>query len=79
MQTKIRLARFGAKKKPFYRIVISSVSSSRDGRFIDILGHYDPAQGVKKAQVDQEKVALWIKRGATPTDVVKQIIKSAQE
>jgi len=78
MQTKIRLARFGAKKKPFYRIVISSVASSRDGKFIDILGHYDPAKGVEKAQVNKEKVAFWIKRGATPTDVVKQIIKSAQ-
>ncbi len=78
MQTKIRLSRFGAKKKPFYRIVVSSVTSSRDGRFIEILGNYDPAQGIKKAKIDKEKTALWIKRGATPTDIVRQIIKSGQ-
>lgn len=77
MQTKIRLSRFGAKKKAFYRIVVSSVTSSRDGRFIEILGNYDPAKGIKMAKIDKEKAALWIKKGATPTDVVRQIIKSA--
>lgn len=78
MQTKIRLSRFGAKKNPFFRIVVSSVTSPRDGRFIDILGHYDPAKGITKAKVDKEKAALWIKKGAQPTDVVRQILKSAQ-
>jgi small subunit ribosomal protein S16 len=77
METKIRLARFGAKKKPFYRIVVSSLSSSRDGKFLEVVGHYDPAKGVEKATIDKDKVALWMKRGAKPSDVVRQILKNA--
>ena len=78
MQTRIRLARFGAKKKPFYRIVVSNITSPRDGRFIEVLGHYDPAQGIKKATINKEKAAKWIGQGSQPTDVVKQILKNAQ-
>lgn len=78
MRTKIRLTRFGAKKKPFYRIVVSNITSPRDGRFIEVVGHYDPAQGIKKATINKEKVAQWISKGAQPTDVVKQILKNAQ-
>lgn len=78
METKIRLSRFGAKKNPHYRIVVASVTSSRDGKFIEVLGHYDPAKGIEKAHVDKEKAAFWIKRGAQPSGVVKQILKSAQ-
>jgi small subunit ribosomal protein S16 len=77
METKIRLARFGAKKKPFYRIVVSSLSSSRDGKFLEVVGHYDPAKGVEKATIDKDKVAIWMKRGAKPSDVVRQILKNA--
>ena len=77
METKIRLARFGAKKKPFYRIVVSSLSSSRDGKFLEVVGHYDPAKGVEKATINKEKVDLWMKRGAKPSDVVRQILKNA--
>ncbi|HSA59807.1 MAG TPA: 30S ribosomal protein S16 [bacterium] len=77
METKIRLARFGAKKKPFYRIVVASLSSSRDGKFLEVVGHYDPAKGVEKATIDKAKVELWMKKGAKPSDVVRQILKNA--
>jgi len=77
VETKIRLARFGAKKKPFYRIVVSSITSSRDGRFLEVVGHYDPAKGVAKATINKEKIDLWMKKGAKPSDVVRQIIKNA--
>ena len=75
METKIRLSRTGGKKKPFYRIVVSGVTSKRDGKFIDILGSYDPAKGIGKALVNKERVQHWIGRGARPTDIVKQIMK----
>ena len=75
MKTKIRLSRFGAKKKPFYRIVVSSSSSPRDGRFLEVVGSYDPMKGIEKANLDKERVTFWMGRGAQPTDVVKQIIK----
>jgi small subunit ribosomal protein S16 len=78
MQTKIRLARFGAKKRPFYRIVVASVRASRNGKFIDAVGTYNPFEGIEKAKVDKEKVALWIGRGAEPTGIVKQILKNRQ-
>lgn len=78
MQTRIRLTRFGAKKKPYYRIVVSNITSPRDGRFIEVVGHYDPSQGIKKATINKEKVAKWISHGAQPTDIVKQILKNAQ-
>lgn len=77
METKIRLARFGAKKKPFYRIVVSSLTRSRDGRFLEVVGHYDPAKGIDKATVDKAKVDSWLKKGAKPTDVVRHILKNA--
>ena len=76
MQTRIRLSRFGAKKKPYYRIVVSSVTSSRDGRFLEVVGHYDPRLGIEKADLNQERVSHWISRGAQPTQAVKQIIKN---
>ena len=76
METKIRLARFGAKKKPFYRIVVSSLTSARDGKFLEVVGHYDPAKGIGKATVNKEKIDFWMKRGAKPTDVVRHILKN---
>lgn len=77
MQTRIRLARFGGKKKPFYRIVVSGIASKRNGKFIDVLGSYDPAKGVGKAIVDQERLNLWVGRGAEPTSIVRQIVKQS--
>ena len=75
METKIRLTRVGGKKKPFYRIVVCTIASKRDGKFIDVLGSYDPAKGIGKAELDKERMAMWIGRGARPTDIVKQIAK----
>ncbi len=76
MRTKIRLSRFGAKKKPFYRIIVAGVTSPRDGRFLDLLGTYDPQKGIKQAVVDKEKVKVWLGRGAEPTQIVRQILKN---
>ena len=81
METKIRLARFGAKKKPFYRIVVATMTRSRDGRFLEVVGHYDPAKGVEKATidkatVDRAKIDIWMKKGAKPTDTVRHILKN---
>lgn len=78
MKTKIRLSRFGAKKKPFYRIVVSSSASPRDGRFIEVVGSYDPVKGVEKANLDKERVGFWMSRGAQPTEIVRQIIKRGE-
>ena len=77
MQTKIRLSRFGTKKKPFYRIVVASSTTSRNGRFLEAVGFYDPEKGITKAKIDKEKVKLWMGRGAQLTDIVRQIVKQA--
>lgn len=76
MKTRIRLTRQGRRNLPYYRIVVSSITSPRDGKFLDILGRYDPKQGIEKATVDLDKIEKWIKCGAQPTDIVKSIIKS---
>ncbi|HEV8598378.1 MAG TPA: 30S ribosomal protein S16 [Gemmatimonadales bacterium] len=78
MSTRIRLRKIGRKKVPLYRIVVTDKESPRDGRFIEILGTYDPKQeGAKKVVVDVEKAKNWIARGATPTDTVEALLKSA--
>lgn len=76
---KIRLQRFGSSKKPFYRIVAADALAKRDGRFLEILGTYDPVNKVKEEQVklDREKVLNWLKVGAQPTDTVKGLLKKA--
>ncbi len=71
---KLRLSRFGSKKKPFYRIVAADVRSPRDGRFIEILGTYDPLQDPSAVKVDEEKVIDWLKKGAQPTDSVRTLL-----
>ena len=75
MAVKIRLARFGAKKKPFYRIVVSDARAPRDGRFIERVGTYDPKQDPPSINVDRKKVDEWLKRGAQPTATVAQLLK----
>lgn len=75
MAVKIRLFRAGSKKKPFYRIVVSDSSSPRDGKFIEIIGHYDPAQGIEKADLNSDIYKSWIKKGAIPTETVKSIAR----
>ncbi|HSE51542.1 MAG TPA: 30S ribosomal protein S16 [Gemmatimonadales bacterium] len=78
MSTRIRLRKIGRKKLPLYRIVVADKESPRDGRFIEILGTYDPKQeGAKKVVLDVEKAKSWLARGATPTDTVEALLKSA--
>lgn len=71
---KIRLMRIGSKKRPFYRIVAADVRSPRDGKFLDILGHYDPRKDPHELKVDTEKVKTWIGNGAQPTNRVNKLI-----
>ncbi|MCI6159546.1 MAG: 30S ribosomal protein S16 [Selenomonadaceae bacterium] len=73
MAVKIRLNRMGAKKNPFYRIVVADSRSPRDGRFIEILGNYDPSQTLAVVNVDEDKVLDWMNKGAQPTDTVKNL------
>ena len=76
MAVKIRLRRMGAKKAPFYRIVVADSRFPRDGRFIEEIGYYDPTKNPVTVSVDDEKVKSWIKNGAQPTDTVKRLLKS---
>ena len=75
MAVKIRLRRMGAKKKPFYRIVVADSRYPRDGRFIEEVGYYDPTKEPSVIKVDKEKVEKWIASGAQPTDTVKALLK----
>lgn len=75
MAVKIRLRRMGAKKAPFYRIVVADSRYPRDGRFIEEIGTYDPTKNPSVINVDVEKANKWIANGAQPTDTVKKILK----
>mgnify|MGYP002282964289 FL=1 len=75
MAVKIRLRRMGAKKAPFYRIVVADSRYPRDGRFIEELGYYDPTKEPSVVKVDAEKAKKWIANGAQPTDTVKKLLK----
>lgn len=75
MAVKIRLKRMGAKKTPFYRIVVADSRSPRDGRFIEEIGYYDPLTEPKTVKIDDEKAAKWLKNGAKPTDTVDRLFK----
>ena len=77
MAVKIRLARFGAKKKPFYRIVVTDARAPRNGRFIEKIGTYDPKQDPPTIIVDTERVAEWLQKGAQTTPTVAQLLKRA--
>jgi small subunit ribosomal protein S16 len=70
---KIRLRRMGAKKQPTYRFVVADAKSPRDGRFIEILGHYNPRTEPKTLVVDQEKAKQWLEKGAQPSDPVRRL------
>ncbi len=74
---KIRLRRMGAKKAPFYRIVVADSRYPRDGRFIEEIGTYDPRQAPASIQVDAERAQSWIKTGAQPTETVRALLKKA--
>ncbi len=73
MSVKIRLARMGSKKRPFYRIVVADIRSPRDGRFIEKIGIYDPKCDPSRIEVDKDKALCWIKKGARPTDTVQRL------
>ncbi|HZX47020.1 MAG: 30S ribosomal protein S16 [Clostridiales bacterium] len=76
MAVKIRLRRMGAKKRPFYRIVVADSRAPRDGRFIEEIGYYNPISQPREIKIDHEKAAQWLKRGAKPSDTVKALFKS---
>ena len=75
MAVKIHLNRMGAKKHPFYRIVVADSRSPRDGRFIEILGNYDSTKDPAVVNVDEAKVLDWMQKGAQPTDTVRSLLK----
>ena len=77
MAVKIRLRRMGAKKSPFYRIVVADSRFPRDGRFIEEIGYYNPMEEPSVVKVDPEKAKKWIANGAQPTDTVKALLKKA--
>ncbi len=75
MAVKIRLRRMGAKKAPFYRVVVADSRYPRDGRFIEEIGYYDPTKDPVVLKVDDEKAKSWIAKGAQPTETVKALLK----
>ncbi|MGD8366461.1 MAG: 30S ribosomal protein S16 [Desulfobacterales bacterium] len=75
MSVKIRLARHGAKKRPFYRIVVADSESPRDGRFLEVVGTYNPLTDPAQVDLKQERVKHWMEQGAKPTDTVKSLLK----
>ena len=77
MATRIRLRRVGRKKVPLYRIVIADQESPRDGRFIEIIGHYNPLSDPPLLKIEAEKATAWIKKGAQPSNTVKHLLKRA--
>jgi len=75
MAVKIRLARHGAKKKPYYRIVVADSESPRDGRYLEAVGTYNPLRDPAEITVKQERVQYWLEQGAVPTDTVRSLLK----
>lgn len=75
MAVRIRLKRMGAKKRPFYRLVVADSRAARDGRFIDTVGYYDPIVEPAVVKLDEEKALDWLQKGAQPSDTVRAILK----
>jgi small subunit ribosomal protein S16 len=75
MGVRIRLARHGAKKKPFYRIVVADGESPRDGRFLEKVGTYDPLIDPAKVSLNSDRIKYWMEKGAIPSDTVKSLLK----
>ena len=71
----IRLTRMGAKKKPFYRIIVTEKRSKRDGRFVESVGYYNPCRNPADIKINRERINYWIERGAQPSDTVRSLIK----
>ncbi len=78
MAVKIRLRRMGAKKAPFYRVVVADSRFPRDGRFIEEIGYYDPTKEPSVINIDGEKAKKWIANGAQPTDTVRALLKKTE-
>ena len=78
MAVKIRLTRIGAKKAPFYRVVVADGRYPRDGRFIEEIGYYNPMTDPVEVKIDAEKAEKWLKNGAQPTDTVKALLKKSE-
>lgn len=78
MSATIRLSRHGTKKKPHYRIVVSDTRAPRDGKFIEQVGSYDPKAVSGGLRINQEKIDMWLKRGAKPSQTVSELIKKSQ-
>ena len=77
MAVKIRLKRLGAKKSPFYRVVVADERSPRDGKFIEEIGYYNPLTDPVDIKIDAEKATKWLKNGAQPTETVRSILKKS--
>lgn len=77
MAVRIRLKRMGAKKKPYYRIVVADSRSARDGRVIETLGQYDPLTNPSSVSIDGEKARTWLENGAQPSDTVRRLLSEA--
>ncbi|HHX16399.1 MAG TPA: 30S ribosomal protein S16 [Mollicutes bacterium] len=77
MAVKLRLRRMGAKKRPFYRIVAADSRSPRDGRFIEIIGTYNPLTSPAEIKIDEEKAIKWLKEGAKPSDTVRDLLSKS--
>ena len=75
----IRLTRMGAKKKPFYRIIVTEKRSKRDGRFVESVGYYNPCRNPADVKINRERINYWIERGAQPSDTVRSLIKRNAE
>jgi len=77
MAVRIRLTRLGRKKKPFYRIIVADAECKRDGKFLDVLGTYDPLQNPASIVIDKDKLQEWLGKGALPTTTVQSLIKKS--
>ena len=77
MSVKIRMRRMGAKRKPFYRIVVADSRAPRDGRFIEEVGYYNPVSQPKELKLDEDRIFEWLKKGAQPSDTVRSLLSGA--
>ena len=75
MALKIRLSRAGAKKRPYYHIVVADARSPRDGRFIEVVGHYNAQTDPSTIKLDEERIREWLAKGAQPTDQVRKLLR----
>ena len=74
MAVKLRLQRFGTTKRPYYRLVVADSRSKRDGRYLEIIGSYDPTKEPTEIKIDEERALDWLSKGAQPTDTVKNLL-----